>query len=41
MTGLAHMQPEEVDEMMRLADPKYESFVDIAEFADSICPPKV
>ena len=40
MTNLAHMNAEEVDEMMKLADPKNEGFIDIAEFADSICPPK-
>ena len=35
------MNPEEVDEMMKIADPKGEGIVDIMEFADSICPPKV
>ena len=40
MMNLAHMQLEEVEEMIKIADPKGEGFVDIADFADSICPPK-
>ena len=34
------MPAEEVDELMKVADPKNEGFVDILDFADSICPPK-
>ena len=40
MINLAHMTPEEVDELMKVADPKNEGFIDILDFADSICPPK-
>ena len=40
MTNLAHMTPEEVDELMKVADPKGEGIIDILDFADSICPPK-
>ena len=40
MTNLAHMTPEEVDELMKVADPKGEGVIDILDFADSICPPK-
>ena len=34
------MKPEELEEMMKIADPKGEGSVDIADFADSLCPPK-
>lgn len=34
------MTAEEVDELMKEADPKGEGAVDIAEFADRMCPPK-
>ena len=34
------MKPEDIDEMMKLADPKGDGNVDIAEFAEALCPPK-
>ena len=34
------MSVDEVEELMKEADPKGEGSVDIAEFADRICPPK-
>ena len=34
------MKSDEIDEMMKLADPKGEGSVDIMEFAESLCPPK-
>ena len=34
------MTAEEVDELMKEADPKGDGAVDIAEFADRLCPPK-
>ena len=40
MMNLAHMQLEEVEEMIKVADPKGEGVIDIYDFADSICPPK-
>ena len=40
MANLAHMQEGEIEEMMKIADPKGEGFIDILDFADSICPPK-
>ena len=40
MMNLAHMQLEEVEEMIKVADPKGEGVIDIFDFADSICPPK-
>ena len=40
MMNLAHMQLEEVEEMIKIADPKGEGVIDIFDFADSICPPK-
>ena len=35
-----HMTSDEVDEMMKEADPKGDGAVDIMEFADRLCPPK-
>ena len=35
------MSDEELEEMMKEADPKGEGIVDILEFADRICPPKI
>ena len=35
------MTQEELEEMMKEADPKGEGIVDILEFADRICPPKI
>ena len=40
MMNLAHMTADEVEEMIKVADPKGEGFIDILDFADSICPPK-
>lgn len=34
------MKPDELEEMMKVADPKGEGSIDIADFADSLCPPK-
>ena len=34
------MTSEEIEELMKEADPKGEGSVDIAEFAERICPPK-
>ena len=34
------MKPEDIDEMMKIADPKGEGAIDINEFADSLCPAK-
>ena len=35
------MTDEELEEMMKEADPKGEGIIDINEFADRICPPKI
>ena len=40
MMNLAGMQLEEVEEMIKVADPKGEGVIDIMDFADQICPPK-
>ena len=34
------MSPDEIEELMKEADPKNEGVVDIAEFADRLSPPK-
>ena len=34
------MNSDELEEMMKVADPKGEGAIDIMEFADSLCPPK-
>ena len=34
------MTPEEVDELLKEADPKSEGFINIEEFADRLSPPK-
>ena len=34
------MTAEEVEEMMKVADPSKDGVVDIMEFADALCPPK-
>ena len=34
------MSPEDVEELMKEADPKSEGFVDLQEFAERICPKK-
>ena len=41
MTNLGlKMTPEELDEMIKIADPKGEGVISIRDFAESICPPK-
>ena len=40
MTNMAKMMDEELDDLMKVADPKGEGFVDIMDLAESICPPK-
>ena len=35
------MSSDEIEELMKEADPKGDGFVEIADFADRICPPKV
>ena len=34
------MSSEDVEELVKFADPKNEGAIDIAEFADALCPPK-
>ena len=34
------MNADELEDMMKIADPKGEGAIDIMEFADSLCPPK-
>ena len=34
------MTAEEIEEMMKVADPSKDGVVDIMEFADALCPPK-
>ena len=34
------MTAEDLEEMMKVADPGKEGVVNIAEFADALCPPK-
>ena len=41
MTGLgSRMNDEEVEELMKEADPRGDGVVDIAELAERLCPPK-
>ena len=41
MTNLGlKMKQEDLDELMKVADPKGEGVIEIADFADSLCPPK-
>ena len=41
MTNLGlTMTPEDLEEMMKIADPKGEGKVDIDDFAESLCPPR-
>ena len=34
------MKQEDLDELMKVADPKGEGVIEIEDFADSLCPPK-
>ena len=34
------MQPEDLEELMKIADPKGEGKIDLDDFAESLCPPR-